>query len=486
MTTKQLSLQCKTWGILGLVGGALTLASCAQDGFDDEKFDSGVRNAQLEAPSLDDITITPSTDGSMQTISWPVVYGAGGYHVILENEDNAEVVKDTLIDGISFATPRIEDTNYKLTFAVLDNKKLNNKGTEQIDKRFNTFTASFQTIPTGTDLYTYFTENPVPDNATSEMLNYDLEAGGSYTLSNDLDFGNKQVALRTTNATNHAKLTYTGKVSLKTSTLLTIKNLDIDASQSDNPMISLSDTPDESIKGATGKGDYYNIRGAITLNGCNITGVNNNLIYDGNVKYCVETVLIKNCVIKLTSSSATNVTGNAIVYFKAGYANTLNVNNSTIWNAGNADAKYFVQYNNSGRADRAGYSNQYVIFQNSTFYNIAKDGQWANYSGFNGQKMSVFNITNNIFVDCGNKQIARRILGGRSESSYPSGQVTFANNTYMFKGEFESVAGIVDQYDMSGTAIEEDPGFKDAANGDFTISGATQLSRKTGDPRWIK
>ena len=69
-------------------------------------------------------------------------------------------------------------------------------------------------------------------------------------------------------------------------------------------------------------------------------------------------------------------------------------------------------------------------------------------------------------------------MGGRGTSNYPDGQVTFGNNTYMFDGEFESVNGIVDPYDMSGTAIEEDPGFKDAANGDFTVSGATQLSRK--------
>lgn len=486
MTKKQFSIQCKTLGIMCLAGGALTMASCAQDGFDDESFDSGVRNAQLEAPSVDDIKITPSTDGSMQTISWPVVYGAGGYHAILKNMDNEEIVKDTIIDGISFATPRDEDTNYQLSFAVLDNDKLNNKGTEAVNKLFNTFTPTFQTIPDGTDLSAYFTANPVPDNAKSEMLCYDLEAGGNYTMSESVDFGNKQVTLRTASSTNHAKLTYTGKVSLKTGSILTIKYLDIDASQSDNPMISLSETPDESIKGATGKGDYYNIQGAITLNGCNITGVNNNLVYDGNVKYCLETMLINNCVIKLTSSAATNVTGNAIVYFKAGYANTLNVTNSTIWNAGDADAKYFVQYNNSGRADRAGYEKQYIIFQNSTFYNVAKDGQWANYSGFNGQKYSVFTVTKNIFVNCGNKQVPRRIMGGRSDSSYPAGQVNFASNTYMFNGEFESVAGIVDPYDMSGTAIEEDPGFKDAANGDFTISGATQLDRQTGDPRWIK
>ena len=128
MATKQLSLHCKAWTLLSLATGAVLMASCAQDGFDDEEFDSGVYNTQLEAPSADDIKITPSTDGAMQTISGPLVYGAGGYHAILTDTDNGEVVKDTLIDGVSFATKRAEDTNYKISLAVLDNKEKNNKG----------------------------------------------------------------------------------------------------------------------------------------------------------------------------------------------------------------------------------------------------------------------------------------------------------------------------------------------------------------------
>ena len=492
MTTKQLSLHCKTWGMLGLAGGALTMASCAQDDLTGEKFDSGVYNTQLEAPSVDDITITPNSDGTVQTIAWPVVDGAGGYHAILKNLDNDEILKDTLIDGISFTAKRMEDTNYQLSLAVLDNEEKHNKGTEAVEKAFNTFTTSFQTIPAG-DLATYFKENPVPEDAITEMLYYDLQPGGEYTLSENIDFRNKRVALRTPNGNNHAKITYTGKVSIKTGTLFTLKYVDIDASQSENPVIALSETPDENIKGlknqiennkeTTKPSNYYNILGAITINGCNITGVNNNLVYDSNVKYCLESLIINNSTIHLTLSSNTNISGNAVIYFKGGYANTLQVANSTFWNTGDADAKYFVQYNNDGRAVRGGYTNSWVNFLNSTFYNIAKAGQWANYGGFNGQKCSCFDVEKCIFVDCGNKQVIRRILGGRGPATYATAITNY--NTYMFNGEFESTGGIVETYDLSGTAIEEDPSFKDAANGDFTVSGAAQIANKTGDPRWL-
>ena len=142
MTTKQLSLHCKSIGMMCLAGGALTMASCAQDDLTGEQFGSGVRNSQLVAPSADQISVTPSTDGSQQIIAWPVVEGAGGYHAVLTNVDNGEVVKDTLIDGITFAAQRIEDTNYTLALSVLDNEKLNNKGSEAVTKAFSTFTAT--------------------------------------------------------------------------------------------------------------------------------------------------------------------------------------------------------------------------------------------------------------------------------------------------------------------------------------------------------
>lgn len=260
----------------------------------------------------------------------------------------------------------------------------------------------------------------------------------------------------------------------------------VDATGSKAAFIALSKTPFEDLKGATGTGDFYNIQKAIDIRNLNIKGLKGQLIYDNNVKYCVETITIDSCLVNLASSKETNVSSNAIIYFKSGYANTLSVSNSTFWNNGETDAKYFVQYGNSGRADRAGYTAQYVIFQNNTFYNVAKAGQWANYSGFAGQKYSNFIVTDNIFAECGNKQVARRILGGRTASSYPTGQVTFNNNTYMFGSEFESTSGVVESYDVSGTAIEMDPQFKDAANGDFTIGDKTlQAKYKTGDPRWL-
>ena len=69
--------------------------------------------------------------------------------------------------------------------------------------------------------------------------------------------------------------------------------------------------------------------------------------------------------------------------------------------------------------------------------------------------------------------------------------VTFNNNTYMTKTlaedntetvTFENAEG----YDVSGTIIEMDPMFANAANADFTLGASTKQAKiKTGDPRWL-
>ena len=328
----------------------------------------------------------------------------------------------------------------------------------------------FETVPTGTDLTTWFTEN-ADVFSNNKVVNIPLAADGQYTMSGSIDFVGTQVSLYTVDAASPATVTMTANASVQTSTGLDISNVNFDCSASQATFIKLSETPDESIMGViSGEQNYYDIQQPLSLNGCNITGVNSYFIHDSKVKYCVGKAVISDCVVQLTGITA-------VIRFETGYINDLTVENSTFWGAEGADATYFVQYNNSGRCDRGGYESNSITYANCTFYNVANSGQWGNYNGFAGRNTSYWNMTNCIFVDCGNGQVPRRFVGGRVGSAI----ATFANNTYMYDGAFESVTG----YDDSGTAIEADPGFKDAANGDFTVSGEQQIAKRTGDPRWL-
>ena len=115
----------KLGGCLLLGLAALTLASCARDGFDDETFSSGVTGVTLEAPKADGITVTPSADGKSQTVTWKVVYGAGGYKVSLYDAAKREkpIVTDSVIDGCTVTLDRKEDTNYIFAIRAMGNEK---------------------------------------------------------------------------------------------------------------------------------------------------------------------------------------------------------------------------------------------------------------------------------------------------------------------------------------------------------------------------
>ena len=156
----------KLCALATVVVGAWLMTSCADTYDGNDTFESDVRNTQLASPAEGDITITPNTDGDQMTIAWPVVYGAGGYEVVLYDlsDPNTPLV-NTTVDGCSLTTSREEDVNYRLAIRTLGNEKLNNTAAVQAtEKLFNTFEASFAAIPEG-DLYEWFVQNPIPESA---------------------------------------------------------------------------------------------------------------------------------------------------------------------------------------------------------------------------------------------------------------------------------------------------------------------------------
>ena len=230
-------LKCSKICTLALAGaGALFFASCAKDGFDDESFDGGVSNTQVAAVAVDAITITPSADGKTQTISWPVVMGAGGYRVTLVDVNNLSepIINDSIVDGCSVTGKREEDVNYKVTILTLGNAKKNNKdASEAVEKTFSTFTPTFKTIPAGADLKDWFAQNPTPTDSVGVNLNYDLEAGAQYTLSGTLDFNVQAVTLRSNSKANPATINFTGEAMITFAAPFNMKYMTVDCSKQD-------------------------------------------------------------------------------------------------------------------------------------------------------------------------------------------------------------------------------------------------------------
>jgi hypothetical protein len=274
----------------------------------------------------------------------------------------------------------------------------------------------------------------------------------------------------------NGNLRYTVKQSIVTDKAISItgENVQIDVEHSD-PFIQLSTTPAEAAVN-----DYFRID-QMLLKGLEIKGIKNSIIYDNNTKYCVVDLTIDDCVLGLETEAVKN---EALISFQAGGVKDFTIKNSTVY-GNNAVAKYFIRYNNSARLDRYGFDKntefQTMTYQNNTFYGLLKsDGQWANYSGIAGQNYSKFVVEKNIWYNSSN-EIIRRMAGGRFGGNAPR---TFDKNTYFLNGADNSAkeAG----YDQTGTALTTDPGFKDAANGDFTLSAySAQCNEQTGDPRWF-
>lgn len=483
--------------LLAALAVAVLVASCAVDGYDDESF-THPTGIQLESPSADNITVTPNADGTQMTVTWPVVYGAGGYLVSLVNEADPSnpVVKDSVVDGCSVVLPRVEDQLYSFSIQTMANEELNNTAaTTTTTKEISTFSPTYATIPDGTDLTAYFNEHPLNDEMDATDKPFDLQPGGHYTMSGNVNLYGNRATFRSTNEANPATITISGKSSIITKAGLTLKNINFECADETAPLILLDPNPSSEMldKVAVGKGYYY-ITDPVRLVNVNVNGLANEVLNNNKVGYVISNLIIDNCVFHFNTGADMSSATYFNMYNNGAGINQFTATNSTFYNTSSNSMKYFIRYNNSTGPDRTGYSAAGVNFTQCTFYNIVPQNQICNYDRMRrGGSAVTWTLTKNIFYNTGGTQLVRRFIGGGSWSDDTN--KSFNMNTYVANGTDNwTMPDAADastwtgeaQYDQSGTILSGDPGFKDAANGDFTISGSKQVANKTGDPRWIK
>jgi hypothetical protein len=175
------------------------------------------------------------------------------------------------------------------------------------------------------------------------------------------------------------------------------------------------------------------------------------------------------------------------IYVYNGYVDNLTISNSTFYGL-QPSTSYFIQYKNNARG-----ASTKINIQNNTFYNCVKDGQMANYSGINSAGVTL-TVSQNIFVDCGNQNVIRRLSAGGNNLVK-----IIKNNCYWFDGAFPEEGEInhangeksADPSAKAGNewirGFGENPAFANAGGGDFTVgASATQIIlKRCGDPRWL-
>lgn len=263
--------------------GALFLASCTIGYDGNETFSSGVSDTQLTSPSAESITFTQNVSGTEVTITWPVVMGAGGYEVSfydMNDPDNPVAVGDEneVIDGCSTTRSIAEDTQYEFHIRSLENTEYGNTAAaEATVVDYDTYVTTIATVPSGTDLAEYFADLGDTVVSDSSEVAYELEAGGSYTMTGDVDFNTNWLTLRG-DRNDPPTVTLIGDAQFITTAGLKIKFINFDCSQSTaNAFLAMRSTPDESLA----VGSYYYLSDPVAIESCDFTGVHEYFVYDG-------------------------------------------------------------------------------------------------------------------------------------------------------------------------------------------------------------
>ena len=342
-------------------------------------------------------------------------------------------------------------------------------------------------VPTETELGAFITEQIAANPGAPITLK--LAAGGSYTMTTDCPQLPVDAAFAiTSDAANPATITWANKP-IRGGKGLTIENVIIDASAASGHIVSMN-KPNAETWGegqASGNQTYWTLE-PYKFENVKILGLVKCILMDANDngRFIFPEIVFNKCTIELrTGDDSKNVPvnisygavekftlANSTVYSKTPtttYSNFLQLGGTRIWKA--------PGYESTAEA--------YITFENNTFYEVSLGGKMLiNSNAYKGQAQAKFIIKKNIFANT--PDVSKKIYKNITNASNAANQITAENNTYIIFGEGDPTYW--NEVDLgSDEGIQDNPGFKDAANGDFTLAlTSAQNVAKTGDPRWIQ
>ena len=487
--------------LMAIASSALLFTSCAQDGFDEETFETSVRNTQVVSPSAEKITIKQNSSGTEQIISWPVVLGAGGFEckVVDESDENEPVVIfEKVVDGCSFRAKREDDAKYRIYIHALGNKQYNNTDAASTTEiAYNTIVEPYKVIPSGTDLAVFFKSEQIPENTTDpttkEMVAvaYNLEAGGQYTMSDTVSFGNRKVLVYSTKA--GADITLTGeKAMFQIQNGFTLRNLRIDCAESNSiGFITCSNTPDEDVPfnesvytNAGTKGSYL-ISEPVEIKNCMIKDLKKALVATGeNYGWVMVTLTIMNNIIQMDNEKDyfLNFYGSGSTARNSAFKELL-IQNNTIYNLKENKSQFATRFGNASNAIKLFGTNSNPEvgrfkwqMSNNTIMRVFTGKAFGNNQPNNACVINI--ITDNILID--DLQIEKYALGNQTKTTY---------NNYLF-GIVSTVSAADAKF---GTVM--DPGIippttsldLSKTNGGLSLTPSGEVfTSGAGDPRWLE
>jgi hypothetical protein len=205
--------------------------------------------------------------------------------------------------------------------------------------------------------------------------------------------------------------------------------------------------------------------GTLTVKGCEIHDYTKSLASgSSSVVTEIPGITFDNCIVSdiLTVSAD-------FIDFRAAYVANLTLTNSTFNYC--APGRDFVRLDAAAGLSGTGKTSA-VLIDHCTLYGVSNTQDRIVYVRF---------ATNTLEIR--NTLIAA--TDGYYTNQSGSSQPTCSNNNYFNAAGFYTEAYVAGaKTDISGTHTTLDPGFANAATGDFTISNQALIDREVGDPRW--
>lgn len=205
--------------------------------------------------------------------------------------------------------------------------------------------------------------------------------------------------------------------------------------------------------------------GHLSLSGCEVRNYSKGFFYL-NLATLVNTITVDNCLIHGIECS-----GSDMFDSRFGVYNSFTLSNSTVWNS--CASRDFIRLDDA--SDSFAGVTPVITVTNCTLDGCSNNSsRRLLYVRFPGNSITFTNNLVSNMPDCG------RGFSDNSATAVP----TFSNNNYWNTKNLvsEGGEGKAKFFDAEGTTL--DPGYKDAANGDFTLSNEDLIDEEVGDPRW--
>ena len=340
-------------------------------------------------------------------------------------------------------------------------------------------------VPTETELGAFITEQIAANPGAPITLK--LAAGGSYTMTTDCPQLPVDAAFAiTSDAANPATITWANKP-IRGGKGLTIENVIIDASAASGHIVSMN-KPNADTWGegqASGDQTYWKLD-SYKFENVKILGLVKCILLDANDngRFIFPEIVFNKCTIELRTGDDSK---NVPINISYGAVEKFTFTNSTVYSKTTTTYSNFLQLGGTRIWKAPGYESTaeaFITFENNTFYDVARGGKMLiNSNAYKGQAQAKFIIKKNIFANT--PDASKKIYQNITNASNAANQITAENNTYIVFGEgdptYWNEVGL-----GSDEGIQDNPGFKDAANADFTLAlTSAQNVAKTGDPRWL-